>query len=98
MYWALTGKNVPTLIPKKDTLDVLVKQLLRAPHELQRQIPEPISNLVMECVKEDPAQRPKNMLEVISRLDMLIHGILGGALKPQNSEDASRKQDHTNES
>jgi serine/threonine-protein kinase len=95
MYWALTGKNVPTLIPKKDTLDVLVKQLLRAPHELHKQIPEPISNLVMECVKEDPAQRPKNMLEVVSRLDMLIHGILGGTIKPQNPGEKDRKQNNS---
>lgn len=87
MYWALTGKNVPTLIPKKDTLDVLVKQPLRAPHEIQKQISEPISKLVMDCVKEDPIQRPKNMLEIISRLDVLIHGILGGTLKNQNTEE-----------
>jgi serine/threonine protein kinase len=86
MYWALTGKNVPTLIPKKDTIDILVKQPLRAPHEIQKQISEPISKLVMDCVKEDPIQRPKNMLEVISRLDMLIHGILGGTLKNKNTE------------
>jgi serine/threonine-protein kinase len=95
MYWALTGKNVPTLIPKKDTIDVLVKQLLRAPHELHKQIPEPISNLVMECVKEDPAQRPKNMLDVVSRLDMLIHGIIGGTIKPQNPGEKDRKQNNS---
>jgi serine/threonine-protein kinase len=95
MYWALTGKNVPTLIPKKDTIDVLVKQILRAPHELHKQIPEPVSNLVMECVKEDPAQRPKNMLEVVSRLDMLIHGIVGGTIKPQNPGEKDRKQNNS---
>lgn len=98
MYWALTGKNVPTLIPKKDTLDVLVKQPLRAPHELQRQIPESISNLVMDCVKEDPAQRPKNMLEVVSRLDIFIHGILSGALKAQNSNSQNKKPANGRES
>lgn len=81
MYWALTGKNVPTLIPKKDTLDVFLKQPLKPPHEIKPGISEPISNLVIHCVQEDPAKRPKNMLEVVSRLDMLIHGILGGSLK-----------------
>lgn len=87
MYWALTGKNVPTLIPKKDTIDVFIKQPLRTPHEIKSQISEPISNLVMDCVKEDPAQRPRNMVEIISRLDMLIHGILGGSLKTKNTQE-----------
>ena len=87
MYWALTGKNVPTMIPKKDTLDVLLKQPLKSPNELKEQISLPVSNLVMDCIKEDPAKRPKNMLEVISRLDMLIHGILGGTIKYKNTKD-----------
>lgn len=92
MYWALTGKNVPTLIPKKDTIDVLIKQPLRAPHEIKSQISEPISNLVMDCAKEDPTQRPRNMMEIISRLDMLIHGILGGSLKNKNSRDKQQNE------
>jgi serine/threonine protein kinase len=90
MYWSLTGKNVPTLIPKKDTLDVWIRQPLRAPHELHRQIPEPISNLVMDCVKEDPAERPRNMVEIGSRLDILIHGILSGTIKTKNAEGNNR--------
>jgi serine/threonine protein kinase len=92
MYWALTGKNVPTLIPKKDTIDVFIKQPLRAPHEIKSQIPEPISNLVMDCVKEDPLQRPRNMMETISRLDMLIHGILGGSLKNKNYREKQQNE------
>ncbi len=92
MYWALTGKNVPTLIPKKETIDVLLKQPLRTPHEIKSQISEPISNLVMDCVKEDPAQRPRNMMEIISRLDMLIHGILGGSLKNKNSREKQQNE------
>jgi serine/threonine-protein kinase len=87
MYWALTGKNVPTLIPKKDTLDVLLKQPLKSPHEIKPQISEPISNLVMDCVKEDPTKRPKNMLEVMLRLDVLIHDILRGTIKTKNSQE-----------
>jgi len=92
MYWALTGKNVPTLIPKKDTIDVFIKQPLRTPYEIKSQISEPISNLVMDCVKEDPLQRPRNMMETISRLDMLIHGILGGSLKNKNSREKQQNE------
>ena len=81
MYWALTGHNVPTLIPKKDSFGLPIPQTLRAPHEIKEQIPISISKLVMDCVKDDPAERPNNMMTVISRLDIMIHSILEGKIK-----------------
>jgi len=82
MYWALTGKNVPTLIPKnKDDLSLVVPQSCPTPHELKKQIPEGISKLVMDCVKEDPQERPSNMMAVISRLDLMVHSIIGDRTK-----------------
>jgi serine/threonine-protein kinase len=82
MYWALTGKNVPTLIPKKiATVGRYEPQRCYAPHELKQQIPIGISKLVMDCVRQDPAERPSNMMDVISRLDLMIHSIFGGKIK-----------------
>jgi serine/threonine protein kinase len=82
MYWALTGKNVPTLIPKKiATVGRYEPQKWYAPHELKQQIPVGVSKLVMDCVKQDPAERPGNMMEVISRLDLMIHSIFGGKIR-----------------
>jgi serine/threonine protein kinase len=81
MYWALTGKHIPTLIPKKDSLGLPIPQKRRAPHELKKQIPIGISKFVMDCVEDDPANRPPDMMTAISRLDLLIHSILGGKLK-----------------
>lgn len=81
VYWALTGKHIPTLIPKKDSLGLPIPQKRRAPHELKKQIPIGISKFVMDCVEDDPANRPRDMMTVISRLDLLIHSILGGKLK-----------------
>jgi eukaryotic-like serine/threonine-protein kinase len=88
MYWALTGKNVPTLIPKKGTLLARKPDTgsygptnCPAPHELRRQLPIGISKLVMDCVKQDPSERPANMVEVMSRLDMMIHSIFGSKIK-----------------
>jgi len=89
MYWALTGKNVPTLIPKsptlipkkRDTLSSFVAQSCPAPHELKKRIPVGVSKLVMDCVKDDPAQRPRNMMTVVSRLDLMIHSIFADKLK-----------------
>jgi len=88
MYWALTGKNVPTLIPKKtqvatrkDASNSYEPSKCPAPHELRRQLPVGISKLVMDCVKQDPAERPGNMVEVMSRLDLMIHSIFGSKIR-----------------
>ena len=77
MYWAITGGNVPTLIPKRNELGFPVEQKLRPPHEVRKQLPIGVSKLIMDCVKKDPLERPGSMATVISRLDVLIHSILG---------------------
>ena len=81
MYWALTGRNVPTLIPKKDDMGMIIPQQCRAPHEMRKQIPIGISKLVMDCVENDPSQRPVNMMAIISRLDLMIHSIMGDKIR-----------------
>ncbi len=43
MYWALTGKNVPTLIPKKNSFGLPIHEVCRAPHEIKKRIPLNIS-------------------------------------------------------
>ncbi len=88
MYWALTGKHIPTMIPKQTTqeggisIDTSV-QPPPSPNQLKPKIPVGISNLIMECVRKKTADRPENMNDLISRLDILIHMIAGG--KPGNS-------------
>ena len=82
MYWALTGKTIPTLIPKKDPFGLPVPpEPVRPPNELRPQIPAGISKLVVDCVEEDPAKRPTDMMSVISRLDLMIHSILSNKSK-----------------
>lgn len=82
MYWAFTGKNVPTLIPQQnDSLSIasLTGKTtdFKSPSQLRPKINPGISKLIMECVKDDPLQRPSSMSDVISRLDLLIHSIFG---------------------
>lgn len=85
MYWALTGHNVPTLIPKKkSTLAVEFPEPCKSPHEMRKQVPQNISKLVMKCVKDDPAERPRNMREVISKLDIIVRGIVDDKMKNKN--------------
>ena len=82
MYWALTGQNVPTLIPKKnDGLGLVILKKLPPPHEIRKKVPIGVSRLVMDCVKDNPVERPRNMMTVISRLDLIIHSILGDKIK-----------------
>jgi len=81
MYWALTGKHVPTLIPKKNSLGLPIPQKRQSPHELKKQLPTGVSKLVMDCIKDNPAERPRNMMTIVSRLDLTIHSIFGGKIK-----------------
>lgn len=82
MYWALTGKNVPTLIPKKKSgLGLVIPKNCPAPHEVVKKVPIGVSKLVMDCIKDNPAERPRNMMMVMSRLDLMIHSILGDRIK-----------------
>jgi serine/threonine-protein kinase len=87
MYWALTGKNVPTLISKKTLLATRNRlgpyepTKCVPPHELRRQLPVGIFKLAMDCIKQNPAERPASMTEVMSRLDLLIHSIFGSKIR-----------------
>lgn len=89
MYWALTGKNIPTLIPKKDEFGLVIDESssFKSPHEMFRKIPKSLSDLVMECTNDKPAERPSNMLEITTRLDELIREILD----PKTSANAAAK-------
>ena len=84
MYWALTGDNIPTLIPKTDTLGLPMPQPRKESHQIRKQVPKMVSKLVMDCVEDDPAKRPLNMMTVISRLDMMIHSLLGDKIRTRN--------------
>ena len=84
MYWALTGKNIPTMIPQADCFPGGARNNKAvAPHQIYKKIPLGISKLVMDCVKENPSQRPTNMSEIVSRLDLLIHSIFEKKLSGQ---------------
>ncbi|HUT30094.1 MAG TPA: serine/threonine-protein kinase [Sedimentisphaerales bacterium] len=82
MYWALTGKNVPTLIPKRrNGMGLVIPKNCPAPHEIRDKVPLGVSKLVMDCIKDSPAERPRDMTMVISRLDLMIHSILGDKIR-----------------
>jgi len=91
MYWAMTGKHAPTLIPKKNKFGLPVTEPRRAPNEIKKRIPVGVSKLVMDCIEDDPANRPRNMMTVISRLDLMVHSIFGGKIRSnKNASDNNR--------
>jgi serine/threonine-protein kinase len=78
MYWALTGKKIPTLYTVRKAAkghgpSFLLDDQVPAPHQLIPTVPEQLSNLVMECVRSDPRKRPADMSEVIRRLEVILH-------------------------
>ena len=78
MYWTLTGKHIPTLytVSKSNAENsFLVDDAIPAPADLNKNIAEPLSNLVMECVRTNPAKRPEHMQELIRRLEIVEHAV-----------------------
>lgn len=70
-YWLLTGKHVPTLIPKKQAGISLKSDDYRKcepPIEVNADIPPALSSLVMDCIERRVADRPDTMDAVMDRL------------------------------
>ncbi len=79
MYWALTGKHIPTALPKGESLvSSLDDEFIEKPKPVKDhnpRVPDRLNDLVMECVEIDPDDRPDTMHIVADRLD-LIHAQL----------------------
>jgi serine/threonine-protein kinase len=77
MYWVVTGKWFRTLVtvaPPTATRIALESQRGNAPpHELNPRIPLPLSRLILECCETGKERRPRDMREVLSRLEVVQH-------------------------
>lgn len=74
MYWCLTEKHAPTLIPKQGTEIAHAGQLdLVEPDKLNPDVPLGLNKLVLDCLKTKPRDRPESMAEVKSRLGIVVH-------------------------
>ena len=82
MYWALTGRHVPTLIQRTNEFGLTVSEPpdFKAPHEIYKKIPVELSEMIMQCVQDKPSDRPGNMSEIIARLDIMIRDIFQSRL------------------
>ncbi len=78
LYWALTGKVIPTLytVQKKGEHSFLLDNRISTPTDHNPQVPQAVSNLVMECVSTRVQKRPADMEQVITRLELGRHIVL----------------------
>jgi serine/threonine protein kinase len=79
LYWVLTGKAIPTILPKDTASVQLVSDLaVTPPVELNDQVPAPLNRLVLDCIEFNASRRPQAIKEVASRLDLIAHRIDNG--------------------
>ncbi len=89
MYWTLTGRHIPTALPKGDALvsriddDLMDKPV--AISELNPRIHPKLADLVMKCVEIRAEDRPDSMAAVSDQLELIL-GILRA--KVNQSRDA----------
>ncbi len=76
LYWTLTGKAIPTVLPKNAS-GVQLRDDLRfsPPEEINPHVPLALSRLVVDCIELNPTRRPKSMKEVLGRLDLIAHSL-----------------------
>ncbi|MEX0653574.1 MAG: serine/threonine-protein kinase [Phycisphaeraceae bacterium] len=69
LYWLLTRRHVPTLIPKGQAgISLRTEDRCPPPRELNEQVPPALSSLVMDCIRTEPGERPESMRAVLDRL------------------------------
>ena len=69
-YWALTGRPLPTVLSKTSgKLELGGPVRAPAPHELNPEVPQVFSKLVMDCCEFDRKNRPRDMKDVIRRME-----------------------------
>ncbi len=74
LYWALTGKPIPTVLAnKRDGVQQINDLAVTPPDELNPEIPPSLSKLILDCIQLRPQSRPQNMEKVHSRLSLVAY-------------------------
>lgn len=73
LYWVLTGRAYPTMISRKGGTDKSMFKPVPTPQKLNPEIPAVLSRLVMEACSYRRSDRPKDMQQVINKLEMSHH-------------------------
>lgn len=72
MYWATTGRHIPTLytVNKKGDNSFLLDTRIDAPIDINPQVPQGLSTLILESISTRSSKRPADMDAVIQRLEL----------------------------
>lgn len=101
MYWVLTGKHIPTAMPKGDSLvSSLDDEMIEKPkpvRELNAQIPERLGDLIMQCVQVNPDHRPESMQHVADTLDLVRAKMLADVARVAGASSPSGDEDETSD-
>jgi len=76
LYWTLTGRAIPTALPKKGALTMKADMVVQPIEQSNPDVPAALTKLVMDCVEVQPSRRPDSMNEVVSRLHLIAHKLL----------------------
>jgi len=71
LYWTLTGRAIPTILPQTDTIRMKSEHMLHPIDELNPNAPPALVKLVEDCIEAVPAHRPGSMKDVSSRLGLV---------------------------
>ncbi|HWE02366.1 MAG TPA: serine/threonine-protein kinase [Tepidisphaeraceae bacterium] len=90
MYWCVCGKKMPTLFTlSKGENSFLIDSEIPSPRQNNPMVPEALSNLIMDCVKNSASKRPE-MADCIRRLELVKH-VMQRSSQPANlASDDSR--------
>jgi serine/threonine-protein kinase len=85
IYWVLTGKAIPTAMPKKGVATLKDDMSVVPPEKHNPLVPPALSKLVVDCIEVLPSRRPQNMNVVASRLDMVRRALSRGRVPSEPS-------------
>jgi serine/threonine-protein kinase len=72
LYWTLTGKAMPSIIPRGSQVPHSGREPVQAPHQINPDVPPLLSRLITDCTQLDPKERPNTMQEVVNRLAIIL--------------------------
>jgi len=75
LYWTLTGRPIPTVLPKTAGVTFKNDLAITPPEQHNSDVPAPLSKLTIDCIDLNPGRRPQTMSEVAGRLGLIAHTI-----------------------
>ena len=73
LYWALTGRPIPTIMPKKNMVTLKSDLAVVPVDQINEEVPTSLSKLIADCIEPNPTHRPPSMAEAGSRLSLIAH-------------------------